>query len=349
MGYPTDPVGRSRLLDARSPSNTTAGSEGIFTPPSHVQSPNVYTNEHMQTGLCPLPEDHMLVEPSELWDHGLKVDSPVGPAFNHAEMDAYMDFREHLGSGHDENVNNSAHGHAMESRVSEIAPWSSPSNNFGMSTTSFDNTFDFDSAALELNGAEYFGIDTGSHVALPENHDHAFLHPKNGEIAWNTESPFSSGLFNNFNSSSMEVDQEVPSFRDELAQPQPRRSGSFRSGSIDIKMPFQNFMANSNTAGTRNKIRSLFRTKSGNSIRSGSSGKKYATSQYTNNTQDSGYGSGFGSCLTLDDVRKINSQSLREFNGLYRVACQHLHEPRGKAQCKDIPTCSYCRYSSMLI
>jgi ankyrin repeat protein len=43
----------------------------------------------------------------------------------------------------------------------------------------------------------------------------------------------------------------------------------------------------------------------------------------------------------------MNIQSLKEFNGLYRVACHVLHEPQSKAQCKDISTCTYCRYSSI--
>jgi len=43
----------------------------------------------------------------------------------------------------------------------------------------------------------------------------------------------------------------------------------------------------------------------------------------------------------------MNIQSLKEFNGLYRVACHTLHEPQSKAQCKDIATCTYCRYSSI--
>jgi len=286
----------------------------------------------------------MLVEASEQWDQALK--SPVAPGFEHpAEMDAYMDFRSHLGPGHDQHVDHSAGNHPVEPTAGpETAPWLSSNHNFGNSTTSFESTFDFDSAAMELNGAEYFGIDTGTHVSLPGN-DQTFSHPKHSEMTWNNASPFGSGLLNHFNGSDMELDHEMPSFREELANPQPKRSGSFKSGSIDLKMPFQNFMSNSNTAGTRNKLRSLFRTKSGHSIRSGSSGKKYATSQYTNNTQDSGYGSGFGSCLTLDDVRKINSQSLREFNALYRVACSRLHEPRGKSEFLDVDTCSHCRYS----
>lgn len=338
MGYPTDPVGRSRHLDARSPSNTVSGSEGIFTPTSQVQSPNLYTNEQIHNGLCALPEDDMMMDASEIWARGVR--SPADP-------EAYMSFKPHVNEGHVNDIHHTTSSHGVQTNPElEVAPWPSTDNNFGISTTSFESTFDFDNAAMELGGGEYFGIDTGSHVAMSGNND-GFLHPKNTEIAWNTESPFGSGYQNGFHSSGMDLDQDMPSFREDLTQPQPRRSGSFRNGSIDIKLPFQNFMASSNTAGTRNKIRSLFRTKSGSSIRSGSSAKKYATSQYTNNTHDSGYGSGFGSCLTLDDVRKINSQSLREFNGLYRVACQHLHEPRGKAELRDIQTCSHCRYSSI--
>lgn len=335
MGYPTDPVGRSRHLDAQSPSNTISGSEGIFTPTSQVQS-SFYTHEQMQNGLCALPEDDMVMDPSEIWDRGIK---------DPADLQTYMSFKEHVDADHVGTSHHTTASHTGQTSTElEVAPWLSSDHNFN-STTSFESTFDFDSAAMELGGADYFGIDTGANIAMPGN-DSTFLHPKNTDIAWNTESPFGSGYLNNFHSSGMDLDHDL-SFREEVPQTQPRRSGSFRNGSIDIKMPFQNFMASSNTVGTRNKILSFIRTKSGSSLRSGSSAKKYATSQFTNSTHDSGYGSGFGSCWTLDDVRKINSQSLREFNGLYRVACQHLHEPRGKAELRDIQTCSHCRYSSI--
>lgn len=235
----------------------------------------------------------------------------------------------------------------MQQSATDFADWLSPNahaNN--TSTTSFESTFDFESAALDIEGAEYFGIDMGVHVTPPQPSDEtAFDGTFTG---WNVASPFAPAV-DQCDTSMMDVDHEVPSFHEANMQAPPQRTGSYRAGSIDIKTPFQGFLSHSNSANsasTRSRLRSLFRRNSSTSVKSNSSLKKYATSQFTSNTKDSGYSSGYGSCLSLDESRRIKAQSLKEFNGLYRVACEHLHEPRGKAQCKDIPNCAYCQYSS---
>jgi hypothetical protein len=354
MGYPTDPVGRSKLLDARSHPSTTAGGGTISNAASAIQSPSMYTNEHLESGLCPLPEDQMLVESTELWGHDYGFGSPaLGQDIDYTDINGEVRSAEgHLRSGsHGATSNCSAGMQTFKSGPHSEVPssvWSpcsdgNSSQNFGTSASTFDQAYDFESSAMEINGAEYFGISTGSnesHVALP-NTTHSLVGSRNSDLGWEhgSEGP-GYGQFPS-TPSIMELDHDLASVQDDFIQPIPRRSGS-----IDIKNPFQSFITTSSTAGTRNRLRSLFRTKSGNSFRGG---KRYATSQYTNNTQDSGYASGFASCLTLEEVRQINSQSLREFNGLYRVACHNLHEPQGKAQCKDIPSCTYCRYSSKLI
>ncbi|TAQ91197.1 hypothetical protein B7494_g482 [Chlorociboria aeruginascens] len=64
-------------------------------------------------------------------------------------------------------------------------------------------------------------------------------------------------------------------------------------------------------------------------------------------TNDSGYASGRNTPLLFPspDVHSPHPQSLEEFNGLYRVPCSTLHQPRGRF--KDIPTCTQCKYSPM--
>lgn len=288
----------------------------------------------------------MLMDHEGSWEDGAQAHTLSGNTFDIPNTELHMPYN----NAQTDPANNQVFDQNTLQQLldtksgADHAAWSLQQYNaaqgFGASTTSFESTFDFESAALELNGAEYFGIDTGIHVTPPQEN----IQEEESEFAgWNVTSPFAP-TFDHFNSSSMDLD--LPSVQEESSQV-PKRAGSFRA-SIDLRAPFQGVMSSSGSTGTRNRLRSLFRKNSSASVRSSSSLKKYAVSQYTANTFDSGYGSGFGSCLSVDEVRRINSQSLKEFNGLYRVACQHFHEPRGKAQCKDISTCAFCLYSSML-
>jgi hypothetical protein len=75
--------------------------------------------------------------------------------------------------------------------------------------------------------------------------------------------------------------------------------------------------------------------------------------------RDSGYASGRNSPLTpVVENARPHPSSLLEFKGLYRVACQQLHEPpaidpfyipesRTMERFKETPTCSQCLYSSI--
>jgi ankyrin repeat protein len=197
---------------------------------------------------------------------------------------------------------------------------------------------------MELNGAAYFGIGTGKDETQScfhtSSHELGNTGTESLGLNWEQELNAFRGNSFPFNSSTMEVDQIPAPFQDGAVDLFQERKVS----STSIKIPFQNLIHTSSNASTRNRLRSLFRPKSSGSSRGK---KKYPASQFTAETEDSGYASGFGSCLTIDQVRQIHSQSLREFNGLYRVACHILHEPRGKAQCKDIASCTYCQYSSI--
>jgi hypothetical protein len=112
-------------------------------------------------------------------------------------------------------------------------------------------------------------------------------------------------------------------------------------------LPLNDIINTSSPARTNSikRIRSLFKPKSGNA--SSRSSSRYATSQFTSDTKDSGYISGLTSSVSLSDGSNIHPRSLEEFNGLYRVACSALHEPRSKGQWKDIATCNHCQYSSI--
>lgn len=318
---------------------------GAFSPA--MQSPVPYTNATSHKELCPLPEEQMLMGTTENWGPGYAFSSPAsGQEFHYTSNPIQLE-EVQLRSISQGAASNFSEDTPALSSTSEIprSVWS-PSNDSTAAqhlTTDpmlFDDAFDFETSAMEINGADYFGIDTGyhSHVAFPlAVHGEDLFGTADQNLEFNHGSASGSGFFSSsLNSSTMEVDDAFNVTGEPMQVPR-------RSGSIDLKTPFQNFIDRSGSTGTRNRLRSIFRAKSGSSTHSK---KKYATSQYTSNTQDSGYGSGFGSCLTLDDIRQINSQSLKEFNGLYRVACNHLHEPQGKSQCKDIATCTYCRYSS---
>jgi ankyrin repeat protein len=344
MGYPTDPVGRTRLLEAKLPSNAPTGNEQ-FNVWSNQLSPNFYIDEQLQSALCSLPEDQALGNPTNSWESGYPMSSPTS-----APM---MEFPSLSSGGHTNGeqsnmaspgVNQSAGGPAhappLSPETDMLSSFWSPGEG---STTNLDEAMSIfeqpdllQDFTMELSGGAYFGIDTDSydqHSILPGD-----CQGNKGSDPWTSQNsavwmPPLSAIKDQTEGSSL-YDEAIESFQR-------------KSEPNNIRNPLQRLGSSGSNSGTRNRLRSLFKPKSAASSISSCGKKRYAPSQFTYNTDDSGYATGHTSSLTLDQVRQMNIQSLKEFNGLYRVACHTLHEPQSKNQCKDIPTCTYCRYSSI--
>jgi hypothetical protein len=339
MGYPTDPVGRARVLEAKQTSNVQASNEQLNAW-SNQLSPNFSMDENLQSGLCSLPEDQALGESANTWD-GYKLSSPTSaPMLDFPSLSgaAYTNGgQSNLSSpGLNQSFHSSAYPPTLTSETDMLSSiWSPGESNLDDVMSLFeqpDLLQDFD---MELSGGAYFGIDTESYeqnAALPGDSQAKI----SGNWGSENETSWMPPL------SVIERSGDTSSLYDEAIESFQRKSGP-----NSVRSPLQRLGSSGSNSGARNKLRSLFKPKSAASSLSSGSRKKYAPSQFTYNTDDSGYATGHTSCLTLDQVRQMNIQSLKEFNGLYRVACHILHEPQSKNQCKDIATCTYCRYSSI--
>jgi hypothetical protein len=352
MGYPTDPVGRTKLLERKLPLNTPPGDEPLFNAWSNQLSPDFYMDKHLQSVLCSLPENQVPLQQTNAWEPEYKMNSPgFGPNLDHPSISEGRHTGREQSNLVSPSLNQSASGsldaHTLQSSPETDVPpsfWSSPgesgtSHNLDEAMNVFEQTDLLQDFDMELNGGAYFGINTDSddqQSALPvglQSTKGLSLWESGKDAAWGSLPTNRPRTEDQFDSASL-YEEAIESFQR-------------KSRPNSVKIPFRSLSNSSSTAGTRSKIRSLFKPKSSASSLSSGSRKRYATSQFTYNTDDSGYATGHTSCLTLDQVRQINIQSLKEFNGLYRVACHILHEPQSKAQCKDISTCTYCRYSSI--
>jgi ankyrin repeat protein len=343
MGFPTDPVGRTRLLEAKAPSNAQPSNEQ-FNAWSNQMSPNFSMDEQMQSALCALPEDQMLGDMGNNWESVFKMSSPTSaPMLDYTSIsNGGNNFGEqsNLASPGLSQPSDLTHTHTRSPETDLLSSFRSPgesstSNNLDEVMSIFEQPDMLQDFTMELNGGAYFGIDTESYEqnsTLPAESQN-----KDSNL-WTSEN--NAGWVPSL--SVIEDQTECSSLYNEAIESFQRKSGP-----NSIRSPLQRLGSSGSNTGTRNRLRSLFKPKSAASSISSGSKKRYAPSQFTYNTDDSGYATGHTSCLTLDQVRQMNIQSLKEFNGLYRVACHTLHEPQSKAQCKDIATCTYCRYSSI--
>jgi hypothetical protein len=335
MGCPTDPVGRTRLLEAKQVSNAQPSNEQ-FNAWSNQLSPNFPMDESLQ--LCSLPEDQALGDLTNAWD-GYKMSSPTSaPMYPSISSAGYTNGEQsNLASpGLNQSVNGSTHA-PTSSPETDMLPsfWPPVDSNLDDVMSLFEQSDLLQDFNMELGGGAYFGIDTDSY-----NQNGALTGDVQGKSSdhWESENntTWKAPL------SVIEGSCDTSSLYDEVIESFQRKSGP-----NSVRSPLQRLGSSGSNSGARNRLRSLFKPKSAASSLSSGSRKKYAPSQFTYNTDDSGYATGHTSSLTLDQVRQMNIQSLKEFNGLYRVACHVLHEPQSKNQCKDIATCTYCRYSSI--
>lgn len=91
----------------------------------------------------------------------------------------------------------------------------------------------------------------------------------------------------------------------------------------------------SQSSGTMTRIRSWFKPKSDR-----------PHTRHSVYTEDSGYYSGRATpCPILMETPSPHPESLREFCGLYRVACPTLHQPRHHIPFGDVSSCGVCLFS----
>ncbi|KAK0109879.1 hypothetical protein ONS95_002550 [Cadophora gregata] len=339
MGYPTDPVGRTKFLDSRYTSDVPAEVDTSSSVWMKAQSPPFDTNHFLDSGLHSPFNNSTFSDAGASWSHGYDMSTPSSEQFfESGDILGGTQLRDEQAVA-DNNFGDASAG--ISSLRTNLSPglvfpsWLSNGNGLDVPTNTTDHAFQYPDQSMELNGASYFGIETDSGLpsSLPEQssmQNLPALNPSSEYSRINTAQPRPLSP----NPSLMDLDTNSAPFQ---------FSAASSDSSNSVKLPFQKLIGASNT-GARSKIRSLFRPKSSASNRGR---KRYAVSQFTNSTEDSGYASGHASSLTLEEVRRINSQSLDEFNGLYRVACQVLHEPQAKSQCKDIPTCTSCHYSGI--
>ena len=356
LGYPTDPIGRTKLLDERFPclSNGQVGDERLFNALPKNNTMDLYRNEP-----CSLPATLTLTRPTKFWgDRSVSAQAPLGRAFQveHTSLEESIGLRR----GHQQGAN------LCQNTLiySAGCPPSKPNIDLGtlppswppsketttspnLHTTSDDVSLPLSDYAMQPSRVAYFGLhptDPESPQTVLSGHTHKLTHVGIGHLNMGLEVELDvvdSGPY-------LAADPQFLNFDQELTLDHQVDEPFLPEHGFDhAKLPHQrppNDSSPTRSANSMKKIRSWFKPRS--SVPS-LGRKRYADSQFTENTEDSGYASGFASRVTFGETPHINSMSLNEFNGLYRVACCTLHEPQGKAQWKDVPTCSYCKYSSI--
>lgn len=359
LGYPTDPVGRTKLLDERFPciSNGQDGDDRLFNALNKSNDTNLYRNEP-----CPVPEDLALAGPTKSWEDRCEVSTPTslrrGFQVEHRSLEDRIGLRR--GQQQGANLCRNTLGHSAGSHVSKPntdlgtlpLSWSSSketttSPNLHTFSDDFVLPFDFPAYAMQPGGAPYFDL-------RPND-------PKSPQTVLSGYPHELTNLGTGYSNGGLEVELHALECRPYLVEGsqllgfgqeltlghQVEERFLPQRGSMNAKLPHQslpNISGPTRSANSIKKIRSWFKPRS--SVPS-LGGKRYADSQFTENTEDSGYVSGFTSRVTFGETPHIDAMSLKEFNGLYRVECCTLHEPQCKAHWKDIPTCSYCKYSSI--
>jgi hypothetical protein len=303
-------------------------------------------DEQVRTVMCSLPEDQVLADPINTWQSGYEMSSPtsvpmMGLPSRSSDGETNGEQSDMASPRLNHSAGVSAHAPTLSPETDILSSFWSPgessmSNNLDDVMSIFEQPDLLQDFTMELNGGAYFGIDTDSY-------------DQNVNQPGNLQGHKSSGLWASENAASWMPSLSVIEDQTEVSSLYEEANESFqrKSGPNTNRNPLQRLGSSGSNSGTRNRLRSLFKPKSAASSISSGTKKRYAPSQFTYNTDDSGYATGHTSCLTLDQVRQMNIQSLKEFNGLYRVACHTLHEPQSKNQCKDIATCTYCRYSSI--
>lgn len=314
LNLPTDPVERTQLLDTISPHSpgyqATLMQGIVLDDLANNQSPDRYGRD-----ISLVPKDSTLEQLTRAWDHECIVSSPImGFAYQYDSLNEQLNYDQTEG----ENLGLDGYGHSATfqtpSDMHPGTPWNPP-NNSTMYESCLDEAFSFQPLPAKTTGIASFEQNPG--IFNPES----FLVETSQEVSLGMELQSNAAFFN--------------CQRNEQSLPKHRPTHLFE---------ISNTSSAARSSNSIRKIRSLFRPKSGNS--SGAR-RKYADSQLTTDTGDSGYMSAFTSTTSLEDIPDTDPRSLDEFNGLYRAACRTLHEPHSKAQWKNIPTCSCCRYSSI--
>jgi hypothetical protein len=165
MGYPTDPVGRTKLLERKLPLNTPPGDEPLFNAWSNQLSPDFYMDKHLQSVLCSLPENQVPLQQTNAWEPEYKMNSPgFGPNLDHPSISEGRHTGREQSNLVSPSLNQSASGsldaHTLQSSPETDVPpsfWSSPgesgtSHNLDEAMNVFEQTDLLQDFDMELNG-----------------------------------------------------------------------------------------------------------------------------------------------------------------------------------------------------
>ncbi|KAL2069053.1 hypothetical protein VTL71DRAFT_15391 [Oculimacula yallundae] len=335
MGFPTDPVGRTKRLNAQIPSDPSA-SLGLqwLEPQSPPFDPNQLAGSALHS-----PFSNSTFGEGTRWGDGFDTGTP-GSEHLFDSTDAFGGT--HMTSGHflpDNGFRDTTTSVPMSKPhlVPEMASpsWLSYGTGFEAHHNFTDMAYQYPNQGMDLQGASYFGINTDSEYPHPTSH----LTPLPG-----LDSTFAGSEYPTTHATQSRPLSPAPSLMDVDTSVVPFEfsAASLSSSDSVVNLPFLKLNGTTNTA--RNKIRSLFRPKASTSIRGR---KRYAISQFTDSTEDSGYASGQISSLSLTEEVQIPVDPTKEFNSLYRVVCAVLHEPHGKTRYNDVTTCGSCYYSNI--
>ena len=176
LGCPTDPVGRTKLLDAKFPRSSNGQASDfcqviMFNELANHQSPNLYSNQS-----SPLPQGPILERPTEPWTYGGEMSSPlVGQAFEHINLDAQLRQEQKMKGDLCTNMSiDSVDFHTLEPEIHPGTPWQPPNDNIVCEDWDFDQAFEFRDWPTKLNGAPYF--DQNSAASNPEGVQHGNHH-----------------------------------------------------------------------------------------------------------------------------------------------------------------------------
>ena len=335
LGFPTDPVGRAKVLEVKYLHflNGDAGelNQGIiFDNIAGSQSPNIHGNQLPHLLLNPI-----LARTAEPWSYNCDIGSPtLGQALEHTNLQPLPRVEQVVEGDFPQDTSiESVDCQTLESEIHPGTPYHPPNDTLICEDWDFDQAFEFRSWPTRLDGVRHFNQDS------VQSNVEALQHGLPDKLGFEMELNLDTAQH-----WTRCLPYKNPDHDSKIFGPQCNGECRPESALCSLFCCQINHPTPARSGHSVEKIRSWFRSKTSESYRAK---RTYPDSQYTTRTGDSGYDSGFTSRTIFAEVSDTNPTSVEEFNGLHRVACCVMHEPRGKAQWKDVPTCKYCRYSSI--
>ncbi|CZT03336.1 uncharacterized protein RAG0_10129 [Rhynchosporium agropyri] len=291
LGYPTDPVGRTKRFDTQRISYALAEDD---------LSSNTWMNLHTPRGssqlagsAIPSPFSSSTSEESTSWGHGCDIRIPrselVLLSTNTLDVSRQTDSQFMSENGYSQSTAGAATSNSALVPDFAFPSWVFNGGGFEAPQGFANHAYRYHQQGMELQGTSYFGIDIESDylhplTTLTSLSDFESTSP-GSELARNHTVHFwplsaTPSLINLYTGS----------------VPVQLSAASLPSSSHVINLPFQKVISGSSNTGVRSKIRSLYRPKSDTSFRGR---KRYAISKLTDSTADSGYAGCHTSTLSL--------------------------------------------------